>query len=111
MWTDVITISGKKCSKENYRRDRMYLVKTIKTFCDSQAPVEESLRQIGTTFKVASKERLNVLLKAGVVEIVEEPVKEEISEPKEEEIVKPKSYNGGRKNGRKQSTKLGRKNS
>lgn len=104
MWTDVITINGKKCLKENYRREKMYLVRTIKTFCDSQAPVEESLRQIGTTFKVASKERLNVLLRAGVVEIVEEPVKEEISEPKEEEkaVVRPtKSYNGGKKNGRK----------
>lgn len=79
----------------------MYLVKTIKTFCDSQAPVEESLRQIGTTFKVATKERVNTLLKAGVVEIVEEPKEKEIIKPKEEEIVIAKSYNGGKKNGRK----------
>ena len=93
----------------------MYLVRAIKVFCDSQAPsVEESLRQVGTEFKVASKERVNQLLALSLIEIVEEPKKKEISEPKieiEEEIVKPKSYNGGRKNGRKQSTKLGRKNS
>lgn len=102
----------------------MYLVRAIKVFCDSQAPsVEESLRQVGTEFKVATKERVNQLLALSLIEVVEEPKKKEISEPKveieeeiiiepkEEEIVKPKSYNGGRKNGRKQSTKLGRKNS
>lgn len=109
----------------------MYLVKVIKTFCDSLAPVEESLRQVGTTFKVDTKERVDILVKAGVVEIVEEPVKKEIGVPKVEEVIEPKieeeviepkeeeivvvkttkSYNGGKKNGRKQSTKLGRKNS
>ena len=105
----------------------MYLVRAIKVFCDSQAPsVEESLRQVGTEFKVASKERVNQLLALSLIEIVEEPKKKEISEPKieieEEIVIEPKeeeivvvkttkSYNGGKKNGRKQSTKLGRKNS
>lgn len=102
----------------------MYLVRAIKTFTDSQAPtVEESLRKPGVEFKVTSKERVNLMLSLGLIEVIEEPKveepkiekeitkpKEEKVEPKGEEIVKPKSYNGGRKNGRKQNTNMARKN-
>lgn len=91
----------------------MYLVKAIKFFSDSQAPtVEESFRKPGVQFEVG-KERLDLLLSMGLVEIVEKPrvekVEEEIIEPKEEEIVITKSNNGGRKHGRK-SVNMARKN-